>query len=180
MKKTFLAYLFSILYSLSFGQAFTLVSADASGNVPAKMVYNGYGCDGDNISPQLSWTNAPEGTRSFAVTMFDPDAPVNNGWWHWICFNIPAGVHELPSGAGSVEKKLAPEGTIQSMTDFGKPGYGGPCPPEGSDYHHYVITVYALKTDKLNLDSTAAPDVVKSAIDAGTIAKATLILQYKR
>jgi len=157
MKKIFLVCLLAASFNISHAQTFTLVSADAGGQATSKMVYNGFGCTGDNISPQLSRTNAPEGTRSFAVTMYDPDAPTGSGWWHWVCFNIPAGTNELKSGAGTVEKNLAPAGTIQSMTDFGKPGYGGPCPTEGSDYHRFIITVYALKTNKLNLDSNASP-----------------------
>jgi len=84
--------------------------------------------------------------------MYDPDAPTGSGWWHWLIFNIPANVHELKRGAGDPKKNLAPKNSIQSVTDFGTPGYGGPCPPVGDKPHRYIITVYALDVEKLDLD----------------------------
>ena len=88
--------------------------------------FNGFGCTGKNESPQLSWENAPEGTKSFAITMYDPDAPTGSGWWHWVVFDIPSDITELMTGAGNVKLNLVPEGTIQSITDYGTNGYGGP------------------------------------------------------
>ena len=161
-------------------QTFTLKSKDIGGQATMKQVFKGFGCTGDNISPQLSWENAPEGTRSFAVTMYDPDAPTGSGFWHWLIFDIPANTTELKSDAGNLSRGLAPAGAIQSNSDFGQPGYGGPCPPEGHGIHTYIITVYALKVDKLGLDKTATPAIVGFNLHFNTIAKASLIMYYKR
>lgn len=164
----------------SVAQTFSLKSDDLGGQVTDKQVFNGFGCAGDNISPQLSWENTPEGTKSFAVIMYDPDAPTGSGWWHWVVFDIPGNVSELKSGAGNVEKKLMPKGAIQSKTDFGKTGYGGPCPPEGDGFHKYIITVYALKVDKLGLDSEANPALAGFYLNGNTIKKASIVAYYKR
>ncbi len=161
-------------------QTFTLKSQDLGGQATHKQVFKGFGCDGENISPQLFWENAPEGTKSFAVTIHDPDAPTGSGWWHWLVFDIPATVHELKSGAGDVRKKLAPAGAVQSMTDFGATGYGGPCPPEGDGPHAYVVTVYVLKKEKLGLDEKANPALVGFYLNANTLAKASIIFYYER
>jgi len=161
-------------------QTFTLKSKDIGGQATSKEVFNGMGCTGQNISPQLYWENAPKETKSFAVTMYDPDAPTGSGWWHWVMFNIPANVFELASGAGDLSKKLAPAGTVQSITDFGKGGYGGPCPPEGHGFHTYIFTVYALSIDKLPLDEKASPAMTGFYLNANTIQKATIVMYYKR
>ncbi|MEL6867193.1 MAG: YbhB/YbcL family Raf kinase inhibitor-like protein, partial [Bacteroidota bacterium] len=141
-------------------QTFTLKSDNLGGETTKTEEFNGFGCTGDNQSPQLSWSNAPEGTKSFAITMYDPDAPTGSGWWHWVVFDIPASVNELVANAGNPALKLAPEGAIQSITDYGANGYGGPCPPEGHGLHQYIITVHALKTDKLGLDEKTNAAVV--------------------
>ena len=164
----------------SIAQTFTLSSKSVGGQATIKEVANSFGCSGENVSPQLIWTNAPEGTKSFAVTMYDPDAPSGSGWWHWLVFDILANVSELKAGAGDVEKNIAPKGCIQSITDMGQPGYGGPCPPEGHGYHKYEITVFALKTDKLGLDKNANPALVGFYLNMNLIAKATLVFYYKR
>src|SRR5499427_9572180 len=101
-------------------------------------VYNSFGCSGKNQSPPLSWTGAPAGTKSFALTVYDPDAPTGSGWWHWVVFNIPANATGLPKNAGDVKSNLAPAGSVQSRTDFGTPGWGGPCPPKGDKPHRYI------------------------------------------
>ena len=93
-----------------------------------EQVYNGFGCTGKNLSPQLSWDKAPSGTKSFAITAYDPDAPTGSGWWHWIAFNIPASVNSLDSGASG---NSMPAGTVESRTDYGSTGFGGACPPVG-------------------------------------------------
>ena len=166
--------------SVCSGQTFTLKSRDICGQATSKQVYKGFGCTGDNVSPELYWENPPEGTKSFAVTMYDPDAPTGSGFWHWIIFDIPENTTELKSDAGDLSKNLAPAGSIQSGTDFGQAGYGGPCPPQGHGIHEYRITVYALKTGKLGLDKTATPAFVGFNLYSNTLAKASLIMYYKR
>ncbi|MEJ2033263.1 MAG: YbhB/YbcL family Raf kinase inhibitor-like protein, partial [Deltaproteobacteria bacterium] len=106
-------------------QGFMLKSADLGGQLTEAQVYSGFGCNGKNISPALTWVNAPEKTKSFAVTVYDPDAPTSGGWWHWLVFNIPAAVHHLKAGAGNPQTGLLPEGSVQSVTSYGKPEYGG-------------------------------------------------------
>jgi len=112
--------------------------------------------------------------------MYDPDAPTGSGWWHWLIFDIPTTAKELPSNAGDVKTNLAPKGSIQSMTDFGSVGYGGPCPPQGHGFHTYIITVHALKTDKLGLDEKASPALVGFNLYANTIKKASIVMYYGR
>src|SRR5579864_2680158 len=90
----------------------------------------GFGCAGGNVSPHLQWDGAPAGTKSFAVTCYDPDAPTGSGFWHWVVVNIPASVHELSSGAGNPANGMLPAGALQVRTDTGTPGYAGPCPPQ--------------------------------------------------
>ncbi len=159
---------------------FTLSSTDLGGEATINEEFNGFGCVGKNQSPQLSWKNAPEGTKSFAITMYDPDAPTGSGWWHWVVFDIPADVNELVSNAGNVALNLAPKDAIQSITDYGANGYGGPCPPEGHGLHQYIITVHALKTDKLGLKANTNPAVVGYYLWNNTLAKASLVTYYQR
>lgn len=159
---------------------FTLKSNDLGGQTTKKEEFNGFGCTGENTSPQLSWSNAPEGTKSFAITMYDPDAPTGSGWWHWVVFDIPADVNELVSNAGNLELDLAPKGAIQSVTNYGAGGFGGPCPPEGHGIHEYTITVHALKTDKLGLDANTNPAIVGYYIWNNTLAKASIVTYYQR
>lgn len=181
MKTSFLISLLCVTtLTHGFAQTFTLKSKDIGGQATEKQVFNGFGCSGANISPQLSWENPPEGTKSFAVTMYDPDAPTGSGWWHWLMFDIPATTRELPTNAGDVKQNLAPKGAIQSVTDFGTRGYGGPCPPPGHGRHQYIITVYALKVEKLGLDSTATPALVGYNLNANAIQKASIIMYYGR
>jgi Raf kinase inhibitor-like YbhB/YbcL family protein len=163
-----------------YAQTFTLKSNELGGQATDKQVFNGYGCIGKNLSPQLFWGNPPTGTKSFAVTIFDEDAPTGSGWWHWLIFDIPISVKELKSGAGNVSLNLAPNGSIQSNTDFKTQGYGGPCPPEGSKPHKYLVTVFALKTEKLGLDATANPAMVGFMLEQNAIEKSSLIFYYKR
>jgi Raf kinase inhibitor-like YbhB/YbcL family protein len=159
-------------------QTFTLKSKDIGGQATQKEFFNGMGCTGQNISPQLSWENAPAGTESFAVTMYDKDAPTGSGFWHWVIFNLPATSRELLSGAGEESKGLAPIGSVLSRTDFGKTGYGGPCPPPGAP-HEYLITVYALKS-KIDLDQTAPAAMVGFYLNASSLGKASIVMYGMR
>lgn len=181
MKKTILLIALVAIAQRSFSQStFTLSSEDIGGQATRTAEFNGFGCVGDNTSPQLSWENAPEGTGSFAVTMYDPDAPTGSGWWHWVIFDIPTEVNELVSNAGNIALNLAPQQAIQSLTNYGTKGYGGPCPPEGHGIHQYVITVYALKTDKLGLDENTNPAIVGYYLWNNTLAKASIVTYYQR
>lgn len=144
-----------------------------------EQVFSGFGCTGQNISPQLSWSGAPAGTKSYAVMAYDPDAPTGSGWWHWVVFNIPATVTELKLGAGSTQAAELPKGAVQSRTDFGKPGYGGPCPPPGRA-HRYIFTVYALPVEKLELDENATAAMVGFMINGHAIGEGKLMARYKR
>ena len=157
---------------------FTLTSSDLKGQLTKAQEFNGFGCSGENISPQLKWSGEPKGTKSFAITVFDPDAPTGSGWWHWIVVNIPANVHELPTDASA--KHLLPKGAIETMTDFGKPGFGGPCPPKGDKPHRYVFTVHALDVDKLPVDTKSDSALVGFMINQHTIQKASLVSYYQR
>ncbi len=170
----------SIPTTLMAQNTFTLSSNDIGGIATLNEEFNGFGCTGNNQSPHLSWENAPEGTKSFAITMYDPDAPTGSGWWHWLAFDIPSTTLELATGAGNIELNLMPEGAIQSVTDYGMKGFGGPCPPEGHGWHQYIITVYALKTDKLGLDKDTNAAVVGYYLWNNTIEKASIVTYYKR
>lgn len=162
--------------------AFELRSPDFSETAPIadRHVLSGFGCTGGNQSPALSWSDAPAGTRSYAVTIYDPDAPTGSGWWHWVVFNLPAGTTSLPAGAGDAKSPKLPAGAVQSRTDFGGPGYGGPCPPQGDAPHRYVVTVYALKADSLPLPADASGAMVGFTLNANALAKATLTARYGR
>jgi Raf kinase inhibitor-like YbhB/YbcL family protein len=143
---------------------FTLQSAEVKPNatIAETQVYKGFGCSGGNVSPSLTWKDPPAGTKSFAVTVYDPDAPTGSGWWHWVVFNLPPTATSLPAGAGDPAGGKMPAGAVQGRTDFGAPGYGGPCPPQGDKPHRYVFTVYALKTDKLDADANASAAMIDS------------------
>lgn len=157
-----------------------LTSPDVTegGTLKPEQVLHGSGCTGANISPALQWTGAPAGTKSFAITMFDPDADVGKGWWHWIIYDIPANVTGLPKNAGNIKQRLAPKGSIQTATDFGTPGYGGPCPPKGDDEHRYVFKLYALDCDKLPTKPESA--AIPLHLHFHSLARATLIGVYSR
>jgi Raf kinase inhibitor-like YbhB/YbcL family protein len=129
------------------------------------------GCDGGNVSPALAWKDAPAATKSFAITLYDPDAPTGSGWWHWQVWNIPANVTSLAEG------KL-PAGVSQSKGDVGRAGYLGPCPPPGGGAHRYVFTIYALKVDKLDIDPNASGAFVGFNLNGNALDKASVIYKY--
>lgn len=141
--------------------------------------FNGFGCDGGNVSPALAWKNAPAGTQSYAVTVYDPDAPTGSGWWHWLVFNLPATTQGLPASAGN-DATLLPAGAMQSRTDFGQPGFGGACPPPGHGKHRYIFTVHALKVPHLDLPADASPALVGYMLWANGLGKASFTATYQR
>ena len=161
---------------------FRLTSPDVhqGQRIATAQVFKGMGCTGSNVSPALSWSGAPAGTKSYALTVYDPDAPTGSGWWHWVVYNIPGNVTSLPSGAGDASKNLLPSGATQGNTDFGTPGYGGPCPPAGDKPHHYIFTIYALNTDKLDIPANATAAYVGFNIHGHRLGKATLTALYGR
>jgi len=161
---------------------FTLESAELKPGkpVPEQHVFKGFGCEGGNVSPSLAWKGAPKETRSFAVTVYDPDAPTGSGWWHWVVFNLPADTTALAAGAGDAAAGKAPKGAVQSRTDFGRPGWGGPCPPKGDKPHRYVFTVHALKVDKLDLDENATAALVGFMLNANRLGTASFTATYGR
>ncbi|MDE7547506.1 kinase inhibitor [Acetobacter fabarum] len=160
--------------------AFVLTSpAFANGDVlPQAQVYNGMGQSGQNLSPPLQWHGAPQGTRSFVVTVYDPDAPTGSGWWHWVVVNVPPAVTSLPQGAGSGKADL-PDGAMQVRTDFGVPGYGGAAPPAGR-VHRYVFTVYALDVPALDVTPDASPALVGFMVHHHQLGSASLTALYGR
>lgn len=175
-----------ILAAVSFGAsaapAFSVSSKDMQQDHPLtqKQVFHGFGCSGENISPQLAWHNPPAGTKSFAITAFDPDAPTGSGWWHWTVVNIPAQIDTLPSGAGDAKKGQLPDGAVQGRNDFGYSGFGGACPPAGDKPHRYQFTVWALSTDKLPIDANASGALVGFMLNSNVIKKAELTVVYGR
>jgi Raf kinase inhibitor-like YbhB/YbcL family protein len=159
---------------------FKLYSDDLkNGRFVQANILNGFGCTGGNVSPDLAWENAPQGAKSFVVTMYDPDAKTGSGWWHWVIANIPSTTKALPSGVNKDAAKL-PRGSIETRTDFGPPGYGGPCPPAGDPAHRYVFAIYALKIDKLPVDAQTSAAMVGFLTNASSVGKATLSVNYGR
>jgi len=158
---------------------FTLSSPDIrdGGTLGEAQVANAFGCTGGNVSPQLSWSNAPEGTKSFVVSAYDPDAPTGSGFWHWVMFNIPASVTGLERGV--TPDKGAPDGAVQSRADAGFTSYIGACPPAG-ETHRYIFTVTALSVDKLDLDQNASGALIGFMTNANALAKATISVTYGR
>ena len=163
--------------------SFQASSPDISSGQPiaAKFIYQGFGCTGQNVSPAVMWKNAPSGTRSFALMVHDPDAPTGGaGFWHWVVVDIPAGTGFISQGAGTTDGKRLPAGSRQIASDFGTPGWGGPCPPAGDKPHHYHFTVYALKVDRLDLPANATASLAGFMVNANTLAKATFTGLYGR
>ena len=138
----------------------------------AAQVFQGFGCEGGNTAPDLAWSGAPEGTQSYAVTVYDPDAPTGSGWWHWFTFNIPADVSELPAGTA------VPNGAVELDNDYGVAGFGGACPPPG-EVHRYQFTVHALGTT-LELDNSVSNALAGYMVNANSIATASITAVYNR
>jgi Raf kinase inhibitor-like YbhB/YbcL family protein len=180
MKKIIILSFFIVVSKLSLSQTFTLKSADLGGQFTNEFVAGNFGCSGNNQSPQLSWSNAPAGTKSFAITIYDADAPTGSGFWHWVIVDIPLSRSELKRGAGDPKDSLAPLGSLQTINDTGAPGYQGPCPGEGEAPHRYLITVYALKTEKLGTVVYSPAALSGYLLNKAALAKASLVVYCKR
>lgn len=170
--------LLMMLGSFLHADEFTLESDTAKTALTKTEEFNGFGCNGENRSPELHWANAPKESKSFALTLFDPDAPTGHGWWHWIVVNIPPNVTRLPQDASA--RKLLPDSAVETITDFGKPGFGGPCPPKGDKPHRYIFTIYALDTERLDVTPQTPIATVVDQIKRHAIASASLTTYYGR
>lgn len=157
----------------------TLSSTDITegGTLSNAHVYNGFGCAGENLSPHLSWSNLPEGTKSLAITAYDPDAPTGSGWWHWVAYNIPPTTSALERGASG---KSMPAGAIEGKTDYGSTGFGGACPPQGDKPHRYIFTLYALNTEKIDAPADASAAMIGFFLHQHKIASASITATYGR
>ena len=169
----------SINGALAADATFKLGSADlAEGQALTNaQVFKGFGCDGKNLSPDLAWTGAPSGTKSFVVTVYDPDAPTGSGWWHWVVYNIPAATTALARGTTAA---TLPKGAVEAHNDFGTTDFGGACPPAGDKPHRYQFTVFALKVDKLDVDPIASAALVGFMTRANLLGSATWTATYGR
>lgn len=149
--------------------------------IATKFIYSGFGCTGQNVSPAVIWKNAPAGTKSFALMVHDPDAPTGGaGFWHWVVVDLPAGTSFIAQGAGTADGRRLPAGARQIATDFGAPGWGGPCPPPGDKAHRYHFTVYALKVDKLELPASATASLTGFMVNSNVLAKASFTGTFGR
>jgi len=182
MKRALVAASLCGVFVMAHAAGFTLSSPEikANGTIPNNFEFNGFGCAGDNKSPALKWSGAPAGARSYALTVYDPDAPTGSGWWHWVVINLPATTTELPANAGAVDGKSLPAGATQVRTDFGQHAWGGVCPPQGDKPHRYIFTVHALKVDKLDIPADATAALAGFMINANTLGKASFTAKYAR
>ena len=158
----------------AFAGEFRLSSSDISegGKLDTQQVFKGFGCDGGNTAPALSWENAPEGTKSFALTVYDPDAPTGSGWWHWFAFNIPADTSEISAG------EALPKGTIELSNDYGAKGFGGACPPPG-EVHRYQFTLHALPA-MLDIDGSVSNALAGFMVNANATDSTSITAVYNR
>lgn len=173
-------YFVSILLSFTISMAggLTLKSSDLGGQLIKAQEFNDFGCSGENISPALSWSGIPKGTKSLAITIYDPDAPTGSGWWHWQVVNIPANITSIATGASS--KNTLPKGALEIVNDYGAKGFGGACPPKGDKAHQYIVTVHALDVATLPVEETTNAPIVGYQINAHTIQKASIVSYYGR
>ena len=178
MQRGFLSLL--LCAGFAHGATFTLSSADIADGKPMSRAQEAavFGCQGDNRSPALAWSGAPAATKSFAVTVYDPDAPTGSGWWHWVVVNLPASTRGLEGGIGSAG--TLPSGAREIRTDYGASGFGGACPPLGDKPHRYIFTVWALKVDKLDLPAEVTAAMAGYYLHANSLGTARLTATYQR
>lgn len=155
----------------------TSTSMSEGSQLSSAQVFKGFGCDGGNTSPQLAWSGAPAGTKSFAITAYDPDAPTGSGWWHWNIVDIPAAETEVAAGASGTG--ALPKGAIELRNDYGIVGFGGACPPPGA-VHRYIFSVHALNVETLDLPKDASNALAGFMIGSATLATTRLTAVYNR
>ncbi|GLW94479.1 YbhB/YbcL family Raf kinase inhibitor-like protein [Actinokineospora globicatena] len=157
--------------------SFTATSTDVRDGeaLAARHVHDSAG--GENVSPQLTWSGAPEGTKSYVVTCFDPDAPIPGGFWHWVAVNLPADTTGLPEGAGADDDAL-PGAAFHVRSDFGTRGYGGAAPPQGDQVHRYYFVVHAVDVERLDVDQDSSASVVSFNLAFHTLARAIITPTY--
>jgi hypothetical protein len=149
-----------------------------NGVIPRQFEFDGFGCRASSGSPALKWENPPEGARSYAITVFDADAPTGSGWWHWVVVNIPSHVSSLSPDSGRTFK--LPPGAMHIRNDFGERGWGGVCPGRGERPHRYVFSVHAIKLDRLPLTPDATAAMASFMINANSLGKASFVATYAR
>jgi len=162
--------------------SFEVTSSDVQDGekLPQPQVSGIFGAGGQDISPQLSWRGFPAETKSFVVTIYDPDAPTASGFWHWAVVDIPASVTELPTGAGDEQGSGLPQGAFQLRNDGGRFGYVGAAPPPGHGKHHYYIVVHAVDVESLGLDKDATPAFLGFNLFSHTLARAMIVPWYEQ
>lgn len=162
--------------------AFTLASPDipSGGSIDPRFEFDGFGCTGQNQSPALQWSGAPAGTRSFALTVYDPDAPTGSGWWHWFVVDLPATAAQLAADAGAKGGAKLPAPARQIRNDYGVLAWGGMCPPPGDKPHRYIFTVHALSVERLDIPDDATAALAGFMVNAHTLAKAQFTSTYGR
>jgi Raf kinase inhibitor-like YbhB/YbcL family protein len=148
--------------------------------ISSKHVFNGFGCTGQNLSPHISWKGAPPETKSFALTVYDPDAPTGSGWWHWVVLNIPQDYNSLPINFGDSNQFNLQNGVNQIRNDFSNFSFGGPCPPVGDRPHRYIFTIHALRVEHLALTENATAALAGYMINQSTLSKASFTAYFGR
>lgn len=158
---------------------FRLWSSDlADRTFSMEQIYSGFGCTGSNVSPHLAWSGAPQGTKSFVITVYDPDAPTGSGFWHWVVANVPASASMI--GANASRTPRMPSGSIETRTDFGSPGWGGPCPPADDQPHRYIFTIHALGVARIDVNADTSAAMVGLMTNMNRIASASFTARYGR
>ena len=183
IKKLAFLSIFCLLFVNSANAAISISSPDFKDGevIGEKNIFNGFGCKGGNISPQIHISDVPKEAKSLAMTMYDPDAPTGSGWWHWIVYNMPTRTRNIFAS----DQKMSAVATFGKdaafgKNDFGTFEYGGPCPPVGHGKHRYILTVYALGVDKLSLPKDASGAMIGYNINASMLEKASITAYYQR